>query len=191
MNEHEKWQFRRIYHETYSVRTRVFAFWQGTPRRCKCGCGEVWYDRISPTNWWAIFNLTSHAAFSWKLACMVLLFLKLLWRIPSVIWVWFQMAPREIHNRVTKPSSPRRERVPRNSNRSPVAVRRYRAGSINCMCVGMGCCWTWDHSNGCIIPFDAWPLSGFSCDCNGSVGCRDFDERSSLHHRRCGVYFVS
>ena len=104
MNEHEKWQFRRIYHETYSVRTRVFAFWQGTPRRCKCGCGEVWYDRISPTNWWAIFNLTSHAAFSWKLACMVLLFHKLLWRIPSVIWVWFQMARAkyitEVQNRV-------------------------------------------------------------------------------------------
>ena len=91
MNEHEKWQSRRIYHETFSVPTRMFAFWQGTPKRCKCGCGKVWYDRISPMNWWTTFNLTSHVLVSWRLACIVLLFHKLLWHTPPVIWAWFQM----------------------------------------------------------------------------------------------------
>ena len=91
MNEHEKWQSRRIYHETYSVPTRMFAFWQGTSRRCKCGCGEVWYDRISPVNWWTIFNLATHLSVSWQLAHVLLAFHKLLWHTPPVIWVWFKI----------------------------------------------------------------------------------------------------
>ena len=91
MNQHEKWQSRRIYHETFTSPTGMFAFWQGTPRRCKCGCGEVWYDRISPMNWWTTFNLTTHLSISWKLALVLLAFHKLLWYTPSVIWVWFQI----------------------------------------------------------------------------------------------------
>ena len=100
MNEHEKWQSRRIYHETFTSPTKMFAFWQGTPRRCKCGCGEVWHDRISPVNWWTIFNLTTHLSVSWQLAHVLLAFHKLLWHTPPVIWVWFQMLRVEYKIRV-------------------------------------------------------------------------------------------
>ena len=91
MNEHEKWQSRRIYHEKFAAPTKVLAFWQGTPRRCKCGCGEVWYDRVTPTNWRTTFNLATHLSVAWQLAHVVLLFYKLLWHTPPVIRVWFQI----------------------------------------------------------------------------------------------------
>ena len=56
MNEHEKWLSRRVYHETFSTPGAEFPSWRGIPNRCNCGCTEVWYDRLSPTNWWATFN---------------------------------------------------------------------------------------------------------------------------------------
>ena len=56
MNEHEKWLSRRVYHETFSTPGTAFPSWRGVPNRCNCGCAKVWYDRLSPTNWWAAFN---------------------------------------------------------------------------------------------------------------------------------------
>ena len=56
MNEHEKWLSRRVYHETFSTPGAEFPSWRGIPNRCNCGCAEVWYERLSPTNWWVTFN---------------------------------------------------------------------------------------------------------------------------------------
>ena len=51
---HQKWLARRAYHETFSEAGTVFPSWMGVPNRCKCGCAEVWYDRVSSVNWWIL-----------------------------------------------------------------------------------------------------------------------------------------
>ena len=104
MNEHEKWLSRRVYHEMFSTPGTAFPSWRGIPNRCNCGCAEVWYDRLSTTNWWATFN---PAGFISILRALVHLFLALhgvLWHLPPVIWAWFHMRragyKREVMNRI-------------------------------------------------------------------------------------------
>ena len=91
MTAHEKWQSRRVYHETFSKPGTAFPSWRGVPNRCKCGCDEVWYDRLSPTNWWTSFNLVHYASIVWKLVCVFLALQKALWNLPSVVWIGFRM----------------------------------------------------------------------------------------------------
>ena len=91
MTEHEKWQSRRVYHETFSTPGKTFPSWRGTPNRCKCGCAEVWYDRVSPTNWWTILNLGTYVSILWKLVAVFVALHGVLWHLPPVIWIWFRM----------------------------------------------------------------------------------------------------
>ena len=88
---HQKWLGRRAYGETFGEPGSAFPKWQGKANRCKCGCGEVWYDRVSPINWWEYFvpSVLVNVQF------LVPLFLALhnvIWHLPPVIWIWFRMA---------------------------------------------------------------------------------------------------
>ena len=104
MNEHEKWSSRRVYHETFSTPGAAFPKWPGTPNRCNCGCDEVWYDRLSPTNWWAAFNPVLYISAMWKVAQALLALHRFLWHLPPVIWILLQRVPaqykREVMNRI-------------------------------------------------------------------------------------------
>ena len=91
MTEHEKWRSRRVYHETFSKPGTMLPSWRGVPNRCKCGCDEVWYDRLSPTNWWTSFNLANYASVVWKLVVTFVALQRLLWNLPPVIWIGFQI----------------------------------------------------------------------------------------------------
>ena len=90
MTNHQKWLSRRMYHETFSTPGRLYFNWRGVPNRCKCGCGEVWYDRVSPVNWWIYFNpkLLIETRF------LFLVFrplYSLIWSLPPAIWICFQL----------------------------------------------------------------------------------------------------
>ena len=104
MNEHEKWLSRRVYHETFSTPGAGFPNWRGEPNRCNCGCSEVWYDRLSPTNWWAAFNLARYISIMRELVRLLLALHKVLWHLAPVIWIWLQMMragyKREVMNRI-------------------------------------------------------------------------------------------
>lgn len=91
MNEHEKWLSRRAYHETFSSPSSLFVNWRGLPNRCKCGCGDIWYDRLSPVNWWTYFtpNLLAQVQFLFPVFRALY---GLVWHLPPVIWIWFQLA---------------------------------------------------------------------------------------------------
>ena len=83
MNEHEKWLSRRVYHETFSTPGAEFPSWRGIPNRCNCGCSEVWYDRLSPTNWWATFNPAGYISIVWGVVRVFLALHRVLWHISS------------------------------------------------------------------------------------------------------------
>ena len=104
MNEHEKWLSRRAYQETFSTPGTVFPRWRGVPNRCNCGCTEVWYDRLSTTNWWATFNPVDYISMVWKLIRVFLGLHGVLWHLPPVIWAWSQTRragyKREVLNRI-------------------------------------------------------------------------------------------
>ena len=104
MNEHEKWLSRRVYHETFGTPGTAFPSWRGVPNRCNCGCGEVWHDRLSPTNWWAAFNPAGYLSIVRELFHVFLALHRVLWHFPPVIWAWWQMRragyEREVTNRV-------------------------------------------------------------------------------------------
>ena len=90
MTNHQKWLSRRMYHETFSTPGWLYFNWRGVPNRCKCGCGEVWYDRVSPVNWWNYFNpkLLIDTRF------LFLVFrplYSLIWSLPPAIWICFQL----------------------------------------------------------------------------------------------------
>ena len=87
MNEHEKWLSRRVYHETFSTPGTAFPNWRGVPNRCNCGCAEVWYDRLSPINWWATFNPLLYSSIMRALIRVFLALYGVLWSLPPVIWV--------------------------------------------------------------------------------------------------------
>ena len=91
MNEHEKWLSRRVYHETFSTPGTAFPSWRGVPNRCNCGCDEVWYDRLSTTNWWSTFNPAVYISVVWKLVRVFLALHRVLWHLPPVLWNWLQM----------------------------------------------------------------------------------------------------
>ncbi len=104
MNEHEKWLSRRVYHETFSTPGTTFPSWRGIPNRCNCGCAEVWYDRLSTTNWWTTFNPAGYISIVRGLVRVFLPLHGVLWHLPPVIWAWLQMMPagykREMMNRI-------------------------------------------------------------------------------------------
>ena len=104
MNEHEKWSSRRVYHETFSTPGTAFPSWHGIPNRCNCGCAEVWYDRLSTTNWWATFNPAGYMSMVQKLVRVFLALHGVLWHLPPVIWACLQMMrggyKREVMNRI-------------------------------------------------------------------------------------------
>ena len=104
MNEHEKWLSRRLYHETFSTPGTAFPSWRGRPNRCNCGCAEVWYDRLSATNWWTYFNPAGFISVVGGLVPVFLALQKVLWHFPPVILIWLQMMragyKREVMNRI-------------------------------------------------------------------------------------------
>ena len=104
MNEHEKWLSRRVYHETFSTPGTAFPSWRGVPNRCNCGCAKVWYDRLSPTNWWAAFNPAGYISIVRELIRVFLALHRVLWHLPPVIWAWLQMMrggyKREVMSRI-------------------------------------------------------------------------------------------
>ena len=91
MSKHEKWQSRRLYHETFSTPSTFLPSWRGVPNRCKCGCAEVWYDRLSPTNWWAPLNPVTHISIVWAVVRSFVALHKVLWHLPPVIRGMLQM----------------------------------------------------------------------------------------------------
>lgn len=91
MSEHEKWLSRRLYYEMFGTPGTAFPSWRGTPNRCKCGCGEIWYDRVSPTNWLASMNPAKYISKIWALVRLFVAFHKVLWHLPPVIWWKLQM----------------------------------------------------------------------------------------------------
>ena len=109
MNEHEKWLSRRVYHETFSTPGTAFPSWRGIPNRCNCGCAEVWYDRLSTTNWWATFNPAGYISIVRELGRVFFALHGVLWHLPPVIWAWLQMMragyKREVMNRIQRGNS--------------------------------------------------------------------------------------
>ena len=95
MNEHEKWLSRRVYHETFSTSGTTFPSWRGVPNRCNCGCAEVWYDRLSTTNWWATFN-PGYISVARELVRVFIAIHGFIWHLPPLIWVWLQFFARWI-----------------------------------------------------------------------------------------------
>ena len=105
MNEHEKWLSRRVYHETFSTSGSSFPNWSGLPNRCKCGCGGVWYDRVSPVNWWTYFDLTFPLRVQ-LLFPVFRAFYGVVWHLPAVIWIWFQLCRASYEEQVTIRANP-------------------------------------------------------------------------------------
>ena len=104
MNEHEKWQSRRLYHETFGTPGTVFPSWRGEPDRCKCGCGETWYDRVSPTNWLATMNPAKFISIILALVRVFVALHKVIWHLPALVWWKLKMTragyEREVMNRI-------------------------------------------------------------------------------------------
>lgn len=92
MDKHEKWLSRRVYHETFSTSVATFPLWRGVPNRCNCGCGGMWYDKLSPINQWASFNPVVYISMVPILARVFIALHKLLWHLPPMIWIWFMVA---------------------------------------------------------------------------------------------------
>ena len=92
MTEHQKWLSRRAYHETFGEPTTTFPNWEGIPNRCQCGCEGVWYDRASPVNWWKyLFNPRSMVKVGGALHPFFRALHALVWQLPAMIWVWFNV----------------------------------------------------------------------------------------------------
>lgn len=91
MDEHKKWLSRQIFHETFSTRSKAFPSWQGAPDQCNCGCGEVWYDRLSPRNWWTAFSPAGYLSAAGHFLRATRSLHRMLWVLPSLIWHWLQM----------------------------------------------------------------------------------------------------
>ena len=109
MNEHEKWLSRRVYHETFSTPGEAFPGWRGAPNRCNCGCDKVWYDRLSPINWWATFNPGRYMSIMRHLVRVFFALHGVLWHLSPLIWLWLQTTraryKREVMNRAQPGSS--------------------------------------------------------------------------------------
>ena len=110
MDEHEKWLSRRAFHETFSSPGTVFPKWRGKSNRCECGCGGVWNDRLSTTNWWTMFNPADYVSNARGLFRFFHNLHRVLWHLPSMIWLWFRTIrggyKREVMNRVQPGLSP-------------------------------------------------------------------------------------
>ena len=90
MTDHQKWLSRRTYHENFSTPGPFYFKWRGVPNRCKCGCDEVWYDRVSPVNWWQYFGPKLLITTQFLFPVFRALF-SLIWALPPVIWICFQL----------------------------------------------------------------------------------------------------
>ncbi len=90
MTDHQKWLSRRTYHKTYSKTPSLYFNWSGVPNRCKCGCDEVWYDRISPVNWWQYFSPMLLMRTNFLFPVFRALF-SLIWTFPPVILIYFRL----------------------------------------------------------------------------------------------------
>ena len=86
---HQKWLARRMYHETLSTPGPPFLNWPGAPNRCKCGCDDVWFDRVSPTNWWSYFSPGLLIQTGFLLPIFHALH-RVIWALPAVVWYTFQ-----------------------------------------------------------------------------------------------------
>ena len=94
MDEHEKWQSRRMFHETFGTSNTAFPNWRSLPNQCNCGCGEVWYDRLSPTNRWTAFNPSGYLSAARRLLGATRNLHRMVWVLPSLIWHLLQMRRR-------------------------------------------------------------------------------------------------
>ena len=105
MTDHEKWLAYQSYCRKFSSCPTSFPRWRGLPNHCKCSCGGVWYDKVSPVNWWRYFN----PALLWKVGFLFPLFRSLhslVWTLPPVIWVWLQMFRAGYKNEVLNRARP-------------------------------------------------------------------------------------
>ena len=106
MTEHQKWVARRIYHETFSKPRQVFPNWEGSPNRCKCGCGEEWTDRVSPINWWLYLNPGTYAPVLPHIHEVFRALHHLLSLLPRLSWHWFQMTRKQYKARIRANPNP-------------------------------------------------------------------------------------
>ena len=96
---HENWEANRAYWETFADSSPLFPWWHGTPRRCKCGCQSIWFDRLSSSNFWEWFSPRILIESSFLIPIFRLLF-DLIWQLPTVMWVLFILWRNESFNSV-------------------------------------------------------------------------------------------
>ena len=191
MDEHEKWLSRRVYHETFSTPGAEFPSWRGIPNRCNCGCAEVWYDRLSPTNWWATFNPARYISTFRGVVRVFLALHRVLWRLPPVIWIWLQMVragyKREVTNRIQPGAS---------ASIAMATARLLLYGIIVPLTIVVwATVWVLSRPGVillialCAIP-DTSTSCGCTLDCPNNIGNRHLDERPCLHNRRLRVHFI-
>ena len=106
MIEHEKWVARRVYHQTFSKPSPVFPTWQGSPNRCRCGCGEEWVDNLSPINCWRYLNPATYAAAFPIIHRLFRALHEVLSLLPGVIWLSFRVTREQYKARITANASP-------------------------------------------------------------------------------------
>ena len=91
---HQKWMARRAYYEIFSTPDLIFPWWHGNPNRCKCGCGDTWYDRQSATNWWTTVTPYELIRFLIRAEFLLPVFLSLqnvIWALVRVVLIPFPM----------------------------------------------------------------------------------------------------
>ena len=190
MNEHEKWLSRQVYHETFSTAGTAFPSWRGIPNRCNCGCAEVWYDRLSTTNWWATFNPAAYIPIVRELVCVVLALHGVLWHLPPVIWAWLQIMrtgyKREVMNRI----QPGIEYIHSHGCRSPVVVRSHRPADSSSLGNSMDSFKARGNPNDCIVLPDTGTSCGCTLDFHNNIGNRHLNERLCVHIRRRRVHLI-
>ena len=190
MTEHEKWLSRRVYHETFSKPGTTFPGWRGVPNRCKCGCDEVWYDRLSPTNWWTSFNLAHYASVVWRLVVAFVALQRLLWNLPPVIWIGFRIVRAGYKREVLA-------RIPPGANTSVaiIAARLLVYGIIAPLVVIVwATMWTLARPGAIIIIALFVVTLGLTLTVllipPNSISYRHFNERPCVHHWWGWVHFI-
>ena len=96
---HENWEANKAYWETFGDPSPLFLRWRGTPRRCKCGCQSIWFDRLSSANFWDWFSLNMLIESSFLVPVFRALF-GLIWSLPSAMWVFLIYWRNEYFNSV-------------------------------------------------------------------------------------------
>ena len=96
---HENWEANRAYWETFGDSSPIFPWWRGTPRRCKCGCQSIWFDRLSSANFWNWFSLNLLIESSFLVPVFRALF-DVIWSLPAAMWVFLILWRNEYFNSV-------------------------------------------------------------------------------------------